>query len=140
MQALPSELWADLIGKKYAHLARGPEIYDCYGLVLEITRRRGIKIDDVPYADTLTDKNATIIAHIKTEWRKVEVRPGAVLVFGMTKMATHCGVAIDQDRFIHASEDYKTTLVSRLDGRPPFRRWLIGAYEHINAKSDDYAL
>lgn len=41
----------DLIGKKYLHNGRGPEAYDCYGLVIEIARRMGKTVKDITTCD-----------------------------------------------------------------------------------------
>jgi hypothetical protein len=36
----------DLIGKPYAHGARGPDAFDCWGLCAEVYRRAGIELPD----------------------------------------------------------------------------------------------
>jgi cell wall-associated NlpC family hydrolase len=46
MTPLPSALWFDLLGKPFASGARGPDAYDCVGLLIEIYRRMGITVPE----------------------------------------------------------------------------------------------
>lgn len=41
MQTLDEQIWRDLLGKPFAENGRGPEAFDCVGLLLEIGRRLG---------------------------------------------------------------------------------------------------
>jgi cell wall-associated NlpC family hydrolase len=131
---LSEHLWLDLIGRTYAHLGRGQgakRAIDCYGLVIEIMRRQGVHLADVPYDDTDIARCERIEFDLRSKWAPCEIKPGAALVFGRQGLPTHCGIAIDHDRFIHASAEIKSTLVSKLSrGLPPFRKLLIGSYEY----------
>jgi hypothetical protein len=39
--------YSDLIGKPYKTGARGPDAFDCWGLVIEAARRAGIELPDI---------------------------------------------------------------------------------------------
>lgn len=39
--------YIDLLGKRFEYGGRGPDAYDCYGLYMEIQRRRGVIVPDV---------------------------------------------------------------------------------------------
>lgn len=125
MEPLDPVLWRDLIGKPFAHRGRGPDSYDCFGLLLEVYRRRGIIILDSSYGDTLTQRSTEIVRRL-VSWRRSTIYPGVALLFREGGVAGHVGVAIDDDRFIHASERTGQVVVGFLS-----RGWLeplIGSY------------
>lgn len=133
MSALDPTIWADLIGKPFRFRGRGPDHYDCYGLLLVLFRRRGIIIADFAYQDDPQANTSIFAGGIKASWRPCEVRAGAALAFRRLKLGVgHCGVAIDSDRFIHATEDFKQVMVSRLSARSPipYKAYLQGAYDY----------
>ena len=131
MEKITSDLWLDLLGKPYRHLARGPDAYDCYGLLLEVFRRRGIVIRDYTYTRNVPGRVDLMNGVIPTYWRRTEIKPGAALLFHQSGDPAHCGMALDLDRFIHASAGFGQVLVNRLsDQQPAFRRLLVGAYEY----------
>lgn len=42
----PETIYADLIGKEFRYGARGPKEFDCYGLCMEVLKRRGVELPD----------------------------------------------------------------------------------------------
>lgn len=52
----------DLIGKPYAHGARGPAAFDCWGLCAEVYRRGGVELPDYSVAH-LTHEQTTALIH-----------------------------------------------------------------------------
>jgi len=61
----------DLIGKPYAHGARGPEEYDCWGLCVEIYKRGGIVLPDYTVKHlTHAQTTALILGHAqdRADW------------------------------------------------------------------------
>ena len=133
MSALDPALWLDLVGKPVVFHGRGPDTYDCYGLVLEIYKRRGIVMPDLVYPNSEA-AHATLFANgIATwGWKPCEMRPGATLAFRRGNAVQHVGVAIDSDRFIHATEDFGQVVVSKLSSRfpIPFQNRLQGVYDY----------
>ena len=133
MNSLPDNLWSDLIGLPFKARGRGPNEYDCYGLLREIYKRRGIIVPDVLSYKDVEDPNAVnqlIVEHLTkfNDWRPCSIAPGVGLLFRRGSVPAHVGVAIDSDRFIHASEDFWQVTVGRLSRGYKFQ--LVGAYDY----------
>jgi cell wall-associated NlpC family hydrolase len=125
-EPLDPALWCDLIGKPFVDGARGPEHYDCFGLLLEVYRRRGIVILDHSYSDDPAERAARLLRGL-TSWTPCEIRPGVGLLFREKGIAGHVGVALDEDRFIHAAHYIGQVGIGFLSRG--WRSLLIGAYE-----------
>jgi cell wall-associated NlpC family hydrolase len=126
IQPLDSDLWLDLIGKPFVDGARGPDSYDCFGLLLEVFRRRGIIITDQSYSADPAERGALLLRGI-VGWKPCDIYPGAGLMFRQDGIAGHVGVAIDEDRFLHAASSIGQVGIGFLS-----RGWrprLMGAYE-----------
>lgn len=103
MSGLRAHLYLDLIGKPFARGGRGPDAYDCWGLMLEVLRRMGHAPNDYPsepylLADALAD-----------EWEPVmraALTPGDGILLRScdSSYLWHIGVAIDPFHMIHARE------------------------------------
>ena len=129
---LDRSLWVDLIGTPFKHRGRGPDHYDCYGLVLEIYRRQGIIVFDTGYPANQQEQAKLISGHLY-RWKRVEQRPGTVLLFRQGALGQHVGMQIDDDRFIHATESFGQVKLDRLTfGAPPPQNLVIGAYEYAS--------
>jgi cell wall-associated NlpC family hydrolase len=95
----------DLIGTPYKDHGRGSSGMDCYGLVIEVLRRRGISVPDVFYPDTGNETNKKILKVLEEGIPNTELQEpeeGAVveiLVFGEP---SHVGVCLGDGTFIHA--------------------------------------
>lgn len=126
---LPKNLWCDLVGLQYENHARGPDKFDCLGLVVEIYKRMGITIFDPIYSDD-RDEQTNLLDENSKKWMPTEIKPGACLLFrrSLDNKAAHVGVSIDADRFIHATEDQKQVIISKLSSG--YIKKLIGAYEY----------
>ncbi len=95
----------DLIGVPFKLGARlpGPAV-DCYGLVMEVCRRRGIMLPD-PFTSHVRVMQAKdwILTRL-TGWRRVE-QPAAGVVVELVPGAgvpAHVGVLLDARRVLHA--------------------------------------
>lgn len=125
MSPLPRELWQDLIGMPFQRGGRGPDTFDCYGLLLTLFQRQGLSPPTCPAPMTeaaLRDAYSVLIPH----WHKCPVHPGAMLLFNDSG-PYHVGVAIDDDLFIHAAERVGQVALDRLSR--PWGRLLISPYE-----------
>jgi cell wall-associated NlpC family hydrolase len=91
----------DLIGKPFKRGGRGPESYDCAGLVVEVLRRRNISLS-IPDTPVIEHLQALSMARIlRARWVDVEQPlPGCVVFF----RPDHVGVILDRWRFIHADQ------------------------------------
>lgn len=108
--------YIDLIDKDFAWGGRGPDLYDCYGLVMEMYRRIGI---DLPEYKSIRDPN--LIQMMILEGRKLfekieEPEPYCVVTFFIKPYITsHIGFVLeDAKKFIHIMIDSRVT-VERLD-------------------------
>ena len=130
IKSIPFDLYGDLLGKPWARLGRGPKFYDCYGLVIEIYRRLGHNLPEVLYTDELILKGNVITDVVNSFWKISEVKAGSVVMFAERNIPTHMGVALDDNRFIHASGDFGSVMVHSLTSRhPPYGKFLHNAYE-----------
>ena len=132
MTQLPRELWVDLIGAPFKRDARGPEYWDCYGLLREIYRRRGIEVAEI--GELVRELSRTgysdDLAATYTQWRPCPIQSGAALLFRRGNVPDHVGVAIDTDRFIHALESHGQVRLDRLTGVRPYGAFLLGAFDY----------
>jgi len=120
----------DLLGKQFEYGGRGPERYDCYGLVCEVYRRYGIELPDI----TSTDDKPTIAKMIAegevfcVKLAKPEI-PCIVTFSVIPRITTHIGVVIDNDRFIHIMQ--KTSVSIERLSAPDWSRRISGLFRWI---------
>jgi len=86
-------LLRDLTGRPYRRGARGPDAFDCWGLVLEARRRLGLALPpDIASLDlTRADVRALFHAERPAGWVRVEPRLGAI---ALAEDAAHAGVLV----------------------------------------------
>jgi cell wall-associated NlpC family hydrolase len=117
--------YADLIGVPFKKAARGPDSFDCYGLVREMCRRAGKDVPNYPTHSSLETENAQILSGME-EWKPTTEKPGAVAVFRvMGKL--HVGYILPYGKMIHAWERSGGVIVERFE---PWKRRVIGYYEY----------
>ena len=93
----------DLLGKPYKVHGRGPDSYDCYGLVIEVEKRLGRELPDLyeifekksEVRDTLLATQA--VGLIKTDSPSF----GDIIVFKKKGHIDHIAVYLKNDDFIH---------------------------------------
>jgi cell wall-associated NlpC family hydrolase len=96
MKALPYELWADLLGKPFVEDARGPDAYDCVGLLLEMQRRVG---NQVP----AWGSDVNNLEPAKEHWERVsDPQPGDAILIRSLDPLWHIGVVCGGGYMIHA--------------------------------------
>jgi cell wall-associated NlpC family hydrolase len=130
MSRLDPALWRDLVGLPFRSGARGPDAYDCYGLVLEIHRRQGLALDRAETPQDDDEMERRIQAAIGVTWLPGEMVPGATLLFRDQGLARHVGILLGEDRFIHAASRLGQVAVERLDAVRSFLP-LIGAFKPL---------
>lgn len=99
------------IGKPFKDHGRGPDGYDCIGLVLQIYKDNGIEVPDIWKYDKSTGRKAmknfllsvAAAETAETGWVKTEKEPLAMVVFKVGGIL-HAGVMLDDEKFIHALE------------------------------------
>lgn len=119
----------ELIGIPYRDGARGPEAYDCYGLVLHLYRELlGIDLPDY----TSPDDRRLVSAIFRSElrlWQKREPGFGAVPLLRVPGMF-HCGFMINDTDFIHTWEHSGGVCIEPLSDWTPR---LVGIYDYAGS-------
>lgn len=114
------------IGVKFEYGGRGPDSYDCYGLVKAILNESGISIPDYTSPSDGPRISALVRAVIPF-WTESELLPGRVLVFRVPGNM-HVGYYIGDGNFIHAWEGSGAVVIESLS---VWKRRLVGVYEYI---------
>lgn len=98
----------DLLGKPYKPHGRGPDGYDCYGLVIEVERRYGIELPDFDYQSYSEEYIAGRILELKKANHAIEIGgyvEGAVVLFKNSNgFKNHIGVYIGDNQIVHCNE------------------------------------
>ena len=118
---------SDLVGKPFAEFGRGPQSYDCYGLVLEVSRRLGR-----PFPDYGSLPAASEGAIRRIEERRGELLPVAAPEVGDVVLMSvaapgrpdHLGIVTEPGWFLHALPR-RGACLSRLSLWEPF---ILGIY------------
>lgn len=117
----------DLIGIPFKYGARGPEAYDCYGLVKHLLlTEQGIQAPDyIGYSE-----HKSIIAAFHSAfpfWEQYPLKPGVILLFRVPG-AFHVGYALDHYTFIHTWEQSGGVCIERISD---WRDKLKGCYKYV---------
>jgi cell wall-associated NlpC family hydrolase len=92
-----------LLGKPYKSAAKGPDAFDCSGLVYHVYKQFRITL---PVSTAGLNKAGTEVS-------RVDVMPGDLVIFKIKK-DQHVGIMLNRLEFIHASKS-KGVAVDRLD-------------------------
>jgi hypothetical protein len=130
--------YVDLIGVKFAYGGRGPDSYDCLGLVMECHRRLGMDIPDYR-SPTILAEIALLIAQEREKWTLIarktpgaepisstHLTPGRTIELRIQGLACHIGFIHRKRRFIHASEGTNSVVDEQLYD---WRDRIVGVYE-----------
>ncbi|WP_028449702.1 C40 family peptidase [Chitinibacter tainanensis] len=116
----------DLIGVPFEYKGRGPDTFDCYGLLRELYRRQG---HDIPDYISPTDgaRISALFANQLVLWREVEPEPGAAVLIRVPGNM-HCGMLIDRHRFIHTWEGAGGVCIEEIDD---WKSRVLGYYRYV---------
>jgi cell wall-associated NlpC family hydrolase len=125
--SLDAALYIDLIGKPFCDDARGPDAYDCWGLLQTVLRRMGHAPTDFP------SNPALLLQAIADEWQPLDrepVQPGDGILLRSTnpRYQWHVGVVVAPSRYLHAQENIGV-VIERYD-LPVTRRRVQGFYRY----------
>lgn len=97
---------ADLIGIPFVEFGRDVNTgLDCYGLAIEVEKRLGKKLNDVVLEKFDYAKVKTTLPGLNVKKTDV-IKEGVILEFyGLRDKRLHVGVALDNNTFIHATEN-----------------------------------
>lgn len=104
---------------------------DCWGLVMECFRRRGLTVPDPFTSDVAVMAAKDWILAKLTGWVRVS-EPAAGLVVELVPgdgVPAHVGYCLDAQRFLHVGDDGAGVIVSRLD-RAPWVDRIVGFYDY----------
>lgn len=120
----------NLLGKQFEYGGRGPDTFDCYGLIIEIYRRRGIILKDYTSPDD-RDIIDSLVEEGKEDFIKIEKpEPFCAVLFHIKgPFITHIGIVLpDCRRFIHCARK-KQVVIEKLD-HPFWKNRISGYYKY----------
>lgn len=99
--------YADLINKPFIDGGRGPDGYDCWGLVREVYRRHGIFLPDYSISATACERISKQMIDSRSEWIKLAAPEVPCLVAFKADLSfvQHMGAYIGYGKFLH-TRDY----------------------------------
>ncbi len=100
------------LGDPYRFGSTGPDSWDCSGLTRSAYARAGIRLPR-----QAADQSARGVAVSRSR-----ARPGDLVLWGRVGSAHHVGIYLGRGRVLHSPKPGDTVRVSRLWGRPQFRR------------------
>lgn len=102
MNAISPRLYVDLIGKPFAESARGPESFDCLGLVLEVARRIGKTLPEYVSSEEELHRQLGSGGEALGGLQRIEAaEPGAVVL--LRGVPAHLGIMIDRWWMLHSA-------------------------------------
>lgn len=120
-----------LIGTPFEYGGRGPDTYDCWGLVLELLKRDGL---DPPSYTSVKDKAviASMMANATTLYEKLDKpEPGHVVLFRAGRHACHVGYVLPYEKFIHTWEKSGGVCIEPLEN---WKHRIVGYYKYVGFK------
>jgi cell wall-associated NlpC family hydrolase len=130
----PPAWCAEFVGKDYADKGRGPDAFDCWGIVRHIMAcRYGRDLPD--YADAYTNGKdresvATAVrAGLAIRWQKVEIpSEGDLIILRLAGHPWHCAISIGGDWMLHAQEG--AGVIAEQFTRPIWNKRIEGFYRY----------
>lgn len=129
---------AGYIGLPFTDHGRGPEAFDCWGLVrFVLDKRFGIRClpEHGGYVSCGHRRSvAEAFRHgLAESWRQVPAeqhRAGDIAVFSVGRLPSHVGLVVSQDTMLHI-EKGTDSVVERFDRQPWVNR-IEGVYRHVS--------
>lgn len=116
----------DLIGIPYRDGGRGPDTFDCYGLIKHLyVERLGIEIPDYRSPEDRRLVSAIFRSELRL-WQQCQPRYGAVALLRVPGMF-HCGFLLNDNDFIHTWEHSGGVCIEQLSD---WSARLVGIYEY----------
>lgn len=121
--------YVDLLGTPFKYGGRRLEDggLDCYGVVIEMGRRIGMKFPERQFSENLAVNHALMASQLD-EWTRCEPKPGAVALIRLKKIPCHVGFLIDEYQFVHAWEGSGGVVVERIED---WQKRIEGYYSYV---------
>jgi hypothetical protein len=129
MKTLPAVLYADLIGKRWVEGARGPDAYDCVGIAIVVTQRRGYIVPDFLSDVSIVHRQLAEDASTFIGLTRIP-QPEAgclVLIRNVADAGYHLGVMVDPHKMLHSAQQYGSAIVETLS-RTFWHKRVVGFY------------
>jgi len=118
--------FCDLIGTPFEYGGRGPDSYDCYGLLMELYKRVGVDITDYGSSSRGAEIIAMMLGKVH-EWKEVSPQPGCTMLIKLP-MSMHVGFLLPNKKFIHTTRSTGGVVVEYLR---IWNRRILGYYEPL---------
>lgn len=125
--------YEDLLDIPYKHNGRDKNGIDCYGLVVEVFKRYGIKVPEyqAPYHDYKKINDLYMEDTNNGIWEKTHYTetapPLAVAMRLGSSVVNHIGVYIGDNKIIHCTENFNVSVFDNTS--PQFKRLIVGYYK-----------
>ena len=133
---LPDKI-SSLIGVPFVDGGRGPEGYDCWGLVREIYHRYGIELPDYDIGCYDVENIISEVERNRPQWLRQEppdLPVPCIVAFKVSApMVNHVGIYLGDGKFIHTREK-AGAVIERLDA-PAWRHRIEGFYSYAHKLS-----
>lgn len=123
---------AELVGTPFEYGGRGPDSFDCYGLVMHIMKEKhGL---DIPDFRSVSDQAAIMaMAAVGLQsWERTSERTGSIAVFRIGRFISHCGYMLDDMRMIHTWDKSGGVVIERVDS---WQQRTVGFYRYVGNSS-----
>lgn len=118
----------DLIGVPFKYGGRGPDTFDCYGLLMKLYKdEHGVDLPDIRSGDNLHTIAAQMAGRLHL-YEEVKKQPGTIILFKVRGMASHVGYYLGKDKFIHTWEQSGGVVIERLS---TWDKRIIGFYKYV---------
>jgi cell wall-associated NlpC family hydrolase len=105
----------EYVGLPYREGARGPDAWDCWGLVRHVLAAEfHVELPAYDYGPTALERQQ-LIRSLRPQFREVEPVPGAIALCSVAGRP-HVGVCVDGEHILHAREGTGSVL-ERIDSR-----------------------
>ena len=119
--------YSDYIGLPFEYGARGPDCFDCYGLVMELYYQdHGIKLKEIKSSSNIKEIAMLMSADLIL-WKKAKNQRGSVVLLNVCGLASHVGYAIGNDKFIHTWERSGGVVIEKMSD---WRHKILGFYQY----------
>lgn len=119
---------SSLIGLPFEYGGRGPDKFDCFGLLMHILKENHGQ--DIPDFRSTSDR-AVIQSSFATGlpmWEKTEQGANTPVLFRVGKYVSHCGYMIDSMRMVHTWEKSGGVVIERVD---VWKQRIVGFYKYV---------
>lgn len=118
---------SDLIGLPFRYGAHGPDAFDCYGLVMEMSRRNSKPLPDFGFSDNQAMVSAMMGATMP-QWVEIDPQPGAIALIRIGRFVSHVGYLLNHYQMIHAWDRSHGVSVVKIE---EWRHRILGYYKYV---------